>query len=53
MIEEKEYNKKGNKLGMCALSHPVVSWGCMLGVLPLGPLVWLPILLVSAVTSVS
>jgi hypothetical protein len=37
---------------MCALSHAVVSWGCMLGVLPLGPLAWLPILLVSAVTSV-
>jgi hypothetical protein len=52
MSEEKEYNKKGNKLGMWALSHAVVSWGCMLGVLPLGPLVWLPILLVSAVTSV-
>ena len=51
MSEEKE-NQKTNKLGMWALSNAVLSWGCMLGVLPLAPWVWFPVLAIAAVTSV-
>ena len=51
MSEEKE-NQKTKKLGMWALSNAVLSWGCMLGVLPLAPWVWFPVLAIAAVTSV-
>ena len=51
MSEEKE-NQKTKKLGMWALSNAVISWGCMLGVLPLAPWVWFPVLAIAAVTSV-
>ena len=51
MSEEKE-NQKTKKLGMWALSNAVLSWGCMLGVLPLAAWVWFPVLAIAAVTSV-
>ena len=51
MSEEKE-DQKTKKLGMWALSNAVISWGCMLGVLPLAPWVWFPVLAIAAVTSV-
>ena len=51
MSEEKE-NQKTKKLGMWALSNAVLSWGCMLKVLPLAPWVWFPVLAIAAVTSV-
>ena len=51
MSEEKE-DQKTKKLGIIALATAVLSWGCMLGVLPLAPWVWFPVLAIAAVTSV-
>ena len=51
MSEEKE-DQKIKKLGIWAVSNAVLSWGCMLGVLPLAPWVWFPVLAIAAVTSV-
>ena len=51
MSEEKE-NQKTKKLGISALSNAVISWGCMLGVLPLAPWVWFAVLAIAAITSV-
>ena len=51
MSEGKE-DQKTKKLGIWAVSNAVLSWGCMLGVLPLAPWVWFPVLAIAAVTSV-
>ena len=52
MTEEKENNQKGNKLGIWALFTAVLSWGCMMGAIPMGTLAWFPLLAIAAVTSV-
>lgn len=44
--------EKGNKLGIWALATAVLSWGCMMGAIPLGILAWFPVLAIAAVTSV-
>ena len=51
MSEEKE-DQKTKKLGIVALATAVLSWGCMMGAIPLGILAWFPLLAIAAVTSV-
>jgi hypothetical protein len=51
-MTEEEDNQKGNKLEIWALVTAVLSWGCMLGYIPLGSFAFFLLLAISAVTSV-
>lgn len=51
MNEEKK-DKKTERLGIIAIATAVLSWGCVIGAIPLGALAWFPLLAISGVTAV-
>jgi hypothetical protein len=51
-MTEEEKDQKTKKLGIVALATAVLSWGCVIGAIPLGAFAWFPLLAVSTVTAV-